>query len=596
MGDYYYGPQTVSDIIGTAISESVDGIRDSTEISTLQDRMDPLREDEEEETRSEFPPSPTMETEIRHGSEAWDLMECAICHETASRDPVSMGCNAQHVYCFGCVFQYFKSMNGAPVSCPQCRGGDGTFVVMSRLKKLMDACHPPGGNGDQRLYDGEFTDIPTSGDYFVSAQYLREMFPQRFSGAEETCIVTPMQMRYFVQNFNTLRRLLAAQTTIEDPSLVWRSYNGNLLPFNLVMQLGSNSSRSSNSNVPEPRRWPLPRVARTNGTVVFDITDDEIEGEGFRIDFSPRPSPNRNDEREEEEGSDDDDDDDDNDNDENTAPDHLRNMVNTLMERMRSMNSQLSRMNALAAGDDENEETDGEIDRLAAEAIREIRSMREEVERGRPPTTQTSPIREPLREIRQTRRPASRSSYALPPPRPGSLLHSIFSSPPQSRHIQDFNASDIMRSWVANRYNVCHVAITFPFVTVGRRRSPHFRVSLSRSSAISHLVSHASALYFGVVIAMALSRTPPSRDDFTRYIPVCYFSRVGAGEVRQVDQHTDLLTFLRRHDEEIGDDPLMVTVWSILAEIEEAFRQGVLSHMVSREYGLVENGPIEAMA
>lgn len=544
----------------------------------------------------ETPPSPTLETEIRRiddtdeeqerNEQAWDVMECAICHDTAASDPVAMECKAQHVYCFGCVFQYFKSMRGNPVSCPQCRQGNGTFVIMSRLKKVMDLCCPVNSQGDRRLSSEEFQDVPTSLEYFNSIEYLSEMFPQRFRESGGVSIVNPMQMRYFVQNFDSLKRLLSGETTIEDPNIAWRSYNGNLLPFNLAVH-ASNSRRAR-----ETERWNVlaqqlgyrhpPRITSAidgSPVVAFGITEDEVEGEGFRIDFSPRPSPsNDEDDDDEEEGEER------QENDENRDPRANENtgnsfvdMVGQFANRMQFINSRLNRLNSLAsqaasqARVDRSEEE--EIDRLMEEALREIpRELRRSLDASSP---QPPPLRthRPVFGLRSAGRPMAA---------------------PMARQLQDFNASETMRNWVANRYNICHVAVTFPFVTVGRRRPPHFRVSLSRSSAISHLVSNASTLYFGVVIAMALSRTPPSRDDFSRYIPISYFSRTGPNEVRRVDESVDLLSFLRAYDEDINGDSLMVTIWSILAEVEEAFRQGVLSHMVSREYGLVETSPIEA--
>ena len=158
-----------------------------------------------------------------------DMMLCAVCYEVAASDPVSMTCKAQHVFCFECIFSYFKSraVSLESLSCPSCRHGNGSFLVMKRLKDLYKTARPRAVE-ENTMESAQ----PHSSQYFDSLIVLKNRFPRRFRHATDSCVVSASQMSLFVQNYDVLRELLGAGDLTVDmiEAKSWRGPDGRLLP------------------------------------------------------------------------------------------------------------------------------------------------------------------------------------------------------------------------------------------------------------------------------------------------------------------------------------------------------------------------------
>jgi hypothetical protein len=178
----------------------------------------------------------TLET-VRAAIEREELLKCQICLEDASADPVSMTCTHQHVSCFSCMLNLYRARarTHAPVCCPSCRQGGGGFIVMSRLRRLMEAVGPA------RPADGDAAAGHSSAGYFACMDAMAGRFPRTFRYARTSCIVSPQQMAIYVNNLESLRVcVLEGRGTTDD--ILWRDANNRLL-IRLSGSHGSHGSR-----------------------------------------------------------------------------------------------------------------------------------------------------------------------------------------------------------------------------------------------------------------------------------------------------------------------------------------------------------------
>lgn len=151
---------------------------------------------------------------------AQQVLECCVCLEPAVEDPVCMTCKAQHVLHFQCLFDFYdkRSDPSSPVSCPLCRHGNGSFIVLKRLKQLLGvlkpawAAYPKEGDNDSP----EETP-PSSQLYYHSLRYLGIRFPRTYRLATDSCVIDVIQMSIFVNNFDVLLRVLEDAGTIPRP-------------------------------------------------------------------------------------------------------------------------------------------------------------------------------------------------------------------------------------------------------------------------------------------------------------------------------------------------------------------------------------------
>ena len=138
-----------------------------------------------------------------------DVLMCSICLESVTDDPICMTCKAQHTFYFQCMFDYYFNRRGNIdcISCPTCRHGNGSFIVMKRLRSVMNVLTSAGegsSHGSRASNDGaeHEDDSPVVSDcYYEAVPLMQKRFP-------DSCVVTNKQVAIFANNAALIRTLL----------------------------------------------------------------------------------------------------------------------------------------------------------------------------------------------------------------------------------------------------------------------------------------------------------------------------------------------------------------------------------------------------
>lgn len=134
------------------------------------------------------------------------LLECGICFSSAAADPVTMTCRAQHVFCFDCMFQYYRQ-NACTLNslcCPSCRHEKGSLIVMKRIRDLSEAQQTTQESAKQEM---QFMTGVQTKEYYDALPLLQTRFKNQFKNATNSSIIKVHQMSVFVQNYESLKRL-----------------------------------------------------------------------------------------------------------------------------------------------------------------------------------------------------------------------------------------------------------------------------------------------------------------------------------------------------------------------------------------------------
>lgn len=226
--------------------------------------------------------------------------QCGVCYGDAAIDPVSMTCKAQHLYCFPCVFQYYKCKVGNldTISCPHCRHGNGSLIVHRKmakaLKPLDSVCRSPCSSKTHEN-DEEEQSKPASDDYFAALPDLTRRFPRTFRYSLDSCIITTDQMMYFVNNYEALRnlRLYDPASGLPEPGVTWRNLSNNIIPSRRSSSRRDTDENDDGSTLNEtvsrePRREQRPNLVyrrsdrirrRMNGTSTLPHYTGTINGD-----------------------------------------------------------------------------------------------------------------------------------------------------------------------------------------------------------------------------------------------------------------------------------------------------------------------------
>lgn len=210
--------------------------------------------------------------------EVYKSLECGVCYLDASKDPVSMTCRAQHIYCFSCMFQYFKCKVGNmdTISCPHCRHGNGCLIVHGKMASVMSPLGyfnmvKPSSSDTMEPKDNESVNkvIPNSNEYFMSLPDLSRRFPRTFRLSENSCVITTEQMLYFVNNHTILKALREydGMSGEPEPEVTWRNLKNQIIPTRLCSPLVGVED-IDDPDIPERprRRRSIYRSSRTGGT------------------------------------------------------------------------------------------------------------------------------------------------------------------------------------------------------------------------------------------------------------------------------------------------------------------------------------------
>lgn len=209
-----------------------------------------------------------------------DILLCYICQSSAEDDPVSMTCKSQHVFCFSCIYDYYSNcQNENVLSCPNCRFGNGSFLIMSRLKRACDVMLKDEPKEEEEENERE---IASSKQFFLALPDLKRRFPRKFRHSMESCVVTTQQMMLFVKNHELLNRL---RNRNNDHVFQWRDSNGNLIPTRSQRQRSRTSRTLPRFSVPTN-----PSVRVLNLHSMHDLLSQEISSESDLSDEDYIPS------------------------------------------------------------------------------------------------------------------------------------------------------------------------------------------------------------------------------------------------------------------------------------------------------------------
>lgn len=150
-----------------------------------------------------------------------NIPSCGICLLSLV-DPVSMTCKGQHMYCFSCIFGYYKSKSSVlnRVCCPECRLGNGAIILHTVYGEMLKVW---GNNTKDEVNRIEGSVV--SSEYFKALPDLKRQFPLVFGDANDNCIITPEQMCLFVNNYELLNKLqLGAEEETE--GMNWKNKFG----------------------------------------------------------------------------------------------------------------------------------------------------------------------------------------------------------------------------------------------------------------------------------------------------------------------------------------------------------------------------------
>ncbi len=129
---------------------------------------------------------------------------CGICSNTVT-SPVRMTCEGEHLFCFGCIFDYYEARPASEINCPNCRHGNGSIVICNKLNKLLRAYHDALPDADKfTLPNTNEEGVVTIADYRRLFPGLLRRFPVAMENSAGSSVIVSVQMGLFVRNFNTL--------------------------------------------------------------------------------------------------------------------------------------------------------------------------------------------------------------------------------------------------------------------------------------------------------------------------------------------------------------------------------------------------------
>jgi hypothetical protein len=140
-----------------------------------------------------------------------DVLECTICQNVVN-DAVQLTCRGQHVFCFGCMADFFKARNLSLISCPSCRHGDGSLVMAKHVDTIVEM-----------IYGNREIEGLVLMDYTMFLPLLRRRFPRQFHDSEGSGVILAEQMALFVHNVDHMRAL--EHTGVGDEA-GWRNKRG----------------------------------------------------------------------------------------------------------------------------------------------------------------------------------------------------------------------------------------------------------------------------------------------------------------------------------------------------------------------------------
>ena len=483
------------------------------------------------------------------------LFLCYICQESAEHDPVSMTCKAQHVFCFKCIFDFYKNHSeNVSLCCPTCRHGNGSFLVMSRLKQfgrtvLKETDHLRrvlrSESKHQRHSEDESSSVggatPTSrntfgseephvhsSDFYVAIPDLQRKFPFKFKQSTQSCLITTRQMLLFVHNRELLALLLAHDATNSGPLPPWRDANGNRIGRGFV----TFPPVSFEVDELRTRRNRPERLQRHHGFVAntyHRVMHTRHRSRGI-VPFALDSLLDRESELESEESEE-------SDSDNDSMPSLID--PDTLDGRQRQEEEQEQDQASTNVSDNTgNEETI-----LADEVLTLMRMIR------------TASIYEDDQHVTVS------APQTEPPVVPRPLLSR------SNRAIQ--------RRWTAQGFEKCHLVMTF------QRRGqdvhlPKFRITRSLSLAMSNLVNCLSDITYGLITVIRLvhdqNQTSAEGDNI---LPL--YRTMGQFPAARLSRVDDTSTVRQVLDTDLESDSLgAVALSSIEHQIQSHFRYGTL--------------------
>lgn len=194
--------------------------------------------------------------------------QCPICVTDLSdmADPVTMGCMAQHAFCFKCILRHLTTVHDGVLKseCPVCRGSDGSIILPKKY----------GGSSALEGSPGEFE----STKYFVGTLPLIYLIAGL--NYRPSCVIDPGLLRFYVANRKQLELCRAVEGPKEDIIKVMK--------WNC---LGLSGGSSPNSPSPSSSQQPTgDNYERADlSTVIMHMLLDTFEGRpmGQGLSYSP---------------------------------------------------------------------------------------------------------------------------------------------------------------------------------------------------------------------------------------------------------------------------------------------------------------------
>lgn len=455
------------------------------------------------------------------------LLLCYICQSPAISDPVSMTCKSQHVFCFTCIFDYYsRCSNQGNLCCPNCRHGNGSFLVMSRLKRVCNLVLE--GEEDETSSSNSGSSertIQTSDEYYTFLPDLARRFPRRFRHSAESCVITTSQMLLFINNYNLLKLL---RERSDNALPMWRDAAGDVIatrPESLRFRRSVRRSSSFNPRTLGVSFGDEPTV------IIHGFEDTRSEGvqEGEEVE-------------------------------EEIEDEEVGNQEQNTQENQEEQQQQ------------ETEEISDE--EVVAEALNFLRVVGE------------------IGEIDLTEFASTPSPSSTPPPRRSERVRQqqIMSPPPQrstSRYSLRPRHSNlrVLRRWIDEGMSICHLVVTLPVQLDDY--IPRFRVSYSRSSAVTFLSSHLTSVRYGLILAVNMSGESASDSA----IPICEtnqyrsasYTTNGTLETR-IDDASDVTNLFSLLTLRFSQHTLTrASIYSMICQIRMCYQRGQLPSILSRE-------------
>jgi hypothetical protein len=124
----------------------------------------------------------------------------------------------QHMFHFNCLFNFFKNTKYNKLRCPNCRQGDGSFVLQTRVETYFQKLYELENNGMTRndsVYDwSEKGIVVTPKDYIKVLPLLNKKHPEVYCESSNEALVLRKQMAIFVNNYESI--LMGAYSVLED--------------------------------------------------------------------------------------------------------------------------------------------------------------------------------------------------------------------------------------------------------------------------------------------------------------------------------------------------------------------------------------------